>query len=240
LRTDPRFYLAAEPVERTEVPSLFRSSGVVEVLRNPPTFRNPTVGWDLWTFDEARIVEGRKRLLINGERKRLTLFPDGTMTFVASFNDFLGWPNTSEQFENRPQLNSVALIELVYNFARTYIAVVDFMSRRPQTVRFRCGFRDLHLENGRWVFLQPGTMSPRAYHRQGSKREAPAASIDLGPVELELSEGESGDSLAARAAYELILLVYRWFELEDDAIPFLNHETRRLDLEAFRADLATG
>ena len=76
LRTDPRFYLAAEPVERTEIPSLFRSSGVVEVLRNPPTFRSPTVGWDLWTLDEARIVEGRKRVLVNGDRKRLTLFPD--------------------------------------------------------------------------------------------------------------------------------------------------------------------
>jgi hypothetical protein len=211
----------------------------VEVLRNPPTFRSPTVGWDLWTLDEARIVEGRKRVLVNGDRKRLTLFPDGAMTFVASFNDFLGWPNTREEFAKRPQLNSVAFVELIYNFARTYLAVVDYMSPRPSRVRFRCGFRGLHLEDRKAVFLQSGTMSQRAYRRPGSAKEAPTASIDLDPVEVSLTEDQRADDLAARVAYELLLRVYRWFEFEDDAIPFVDHETRMLDLEAFRADLST-
>src|SRR5919199_5614562 len=176
-RSDPRFYLTAAPLERVEVPTLFGPEGVVEVLEEPPTLRPPTVGWDLWTLDTPRHVEGTKTFLANGYRKRLTLFTGGTLTFVASCIEFLGWPRTPMQFVADPALNGLGLTELTLNFTMTVAAVRDYMEPPPSRVRVQCGFRNLTLANG-----------ARAYLDVNGRHVAPAPSHDLPAVELEWSD----------------------------------------------------
>jgi hypothetical protein len=220
-RSDPRFYLSAAPLERVEIPSLFRPDGVAEVLEEPPTLRPPTVGWDLWTLDTPHHVEGKKTFLANGYRKRLALFTGGTLTFVASCIEFLGWPRTPMQFVADPGLNGLGLVELTFNFALTVAVVREYMEPPATRLRLWGGFRDLTLSNGARVYLEAD-----------GRHVAPAASHDLPAVELDWS-----DDLAEAAAYELVLRTQAWFGVESAAIEFADHERRVLDSAALQDHL---
>ena len=221
-RSDPRFYLTAAPIERVEIPSLFRPDGVVEVLEEPPTLRPPTVGWDLWTLDTPRQVEGRKTFLANGYRKRLALFTGGTLTFVASCIEFLGWPRTPMQFVADPALNGLGLTELTLNFSMTVDAVREYMEPPPDRIRLWGGFRDLTLANGARVYLDVDR-----------SHVAPAASHDLPALEFNWS-----DEFAEGAAYELVLRAQTWFGVDRAEVEFLDHERRLLDYAALKDRLA--
>jgi hypothetical protein len=221
-RTDPRFYLAAAPLEPVEIPSLFQPHGVVEVLEEPPTLRPPTVGWDLWTLDTPHHVEGKKTFLANGYRKRLALFTGGTLTFVASCIEFLGWPRTPMQFVADPALNGLGLTELILNFTLTVDALREYMEPPPDRLRFQSGVRDLTLSNGARVYLDAD-----------GRHVAPAASHDLPAVALDWS-----DAFPEAAAYELVLQTQTWFGVDHAAIAFADHERGLLDLAALHDHLS--
>jgi hypothetical protein len=218
-RTDPRFYLTAAPLHRVEIPTLFEPDGVATILEEPPTLRQPTVGWDLWTLDECHAVEGRKASLVNGYRKRLSLYTGGSLTFVASFIEFLGWPRSPAEFLEDPALNGVALLELIYNFALTFAAVCEHMEPTPTRVRLWSGFRDLDLPSGRRVHLEGGHV-------------APEESYDFPTRDRRLA----GD-FAEEAAYELVVPTHEWFGCSPESIPFVDHERKRLDSAALHAHL---
>jgi hypothetical protein len=219
-RSDPRYYLTAAPLERVEIPTLFDEHGVVEVLEEPPTLRPPTLGWDLWTLDTASHVPGKKAFVANGYRKRLALFTGGTLTFVASCVEFLGWPRRPVEFLRDPGLNGVGLVELAFNFGLTLATVREFMKPKPAGFSLRSGFRDLELARGVRVYLD------------GEAHVAPAGSHDLPPRTVQW-----GDDFAEAAAYELVLESYEWFGVEAAAVPFVDHERRVLDSAALDAHL---
>jgi hypothetical protein len=216
-RSDPRFYLTAQPDGRVEIPTLFEESGVVEVLEEPPTLRPPTLGWDLWTLDSARHVTRKKAFVENGYRKRLALFTGGTLTFVASCIEFLGWPRKPYQFLRDPGLNGVGLTELVFNFALTVATVREFLEPAPDRFTLRSGFRDLELAGGGRVYLEQAA------------NVAPAPRRDFPPRTVEW-----GDDFADRGAYELVIQTYQWFGAEAS---FVDHERRVLDAAALEAHL---
>jgi len=194
-------------------------------------------GWDLWTLEEPRIIEGNRRVATNALRKRLTVYDDGAMVFVGAFEEFLGWPRNPQQFREDPEINSLALIELAYNFTRTYGDVADFLKPRPRHVDLRVSFRDMHLDSGRRVYLEPGlTSHMQRITIRTSETEATASSSDLPPIELALSDNK--DEFAAEATYRLLTSIYRWFGLSDDDIPLVNHDTERFETERLRAELA--
>jgi len=219
-RSDPRFYLTALPEGRVEIPTLFEETGVVEVLEEPPTLRPPTLGWDLWTLDGARHVAGKKAFVENGYRKRLALFTGGTLTFVASCIEFLGWPRKPYQFLRDPGLNGVGLTELVFNFTLTVATLREFMEPAPERFTLRSGFRDLELVGNARVYLER------------EDQAAPARSHDFPPRTV-----EARDDFAERAAYELVLQTHEWFGVEAGAVPFVDHERRVLDATALEAHL---
>ena len=216
-RSDPRFYLTAQPEGRVEVPTLFEESGVVEVLEEPPTLRPPTLGWDLWTLDSARHVAGKKAFVENGYRKRLALFTGGTLTFVASCIEFLGWPRKPYQFLRDPGLNGVGLTELVFNYALTVATVREFLEPAPDRFTLRSGFRNLEPAGGARVYLEQAA------------NVAPAPAHDFPPRTVEWR-----DDFAERAAYELVVQAYQWFGAEAS---FVDHERRVLDAAALDAHL---
>ena len=219
-RSDPRFYLTAAPLERVEIPTLFDEDGVVAVLEEPPTLREPTLGWDLWTLDTARRVHAEKTFLVNGYRKRLALFTGGTLTFVASCVEFLGWPQTPVQFVRDPGLNTVGVTELIFNFGLTVAAVREFMEPRPDRLRLGSGFRDLTLPSGARVYLD------------SELHGAPTGSHDFPPRTIVW-----GDDFTESAAYELVLQTFEWFGVDATEVPFVDPERRLLDSAALRAHL---
>jgi hypothetical protein len=219
-RSDPRYYLTAAPLERVGIPTLFEEHGVVEVLEEPPTLRPPTLGWDLWTLDTARRVPGKKAFVENGYRKRLALFTGGTLTFVASCVEFLGWPRKPVAFLRDPGLNGVGLTELAFNFALTVATIREFMEPQPDRFSFRSGFRDLELADGTRVYLE------------SESHVAPTGSHDFPALAMEW-----GDDFAEAAAYELVLQAYQWFGVEAAGVPFVDHERRALDTATLDAHL---
>lgn len=232
-RTDPLFYLTAAPLQRIEIPTLFEPDGVVTILEEPPTLRPPTLGWDLWTLDRPRFVEGRKTFLVNGYRKRLALYTGGSLTFVAGFIEFLGWPRRPAEFVEDPALNGVALIELIYNFALTFAAVCEHMEPTPSRTRLWSGFRNLSLPSGRRVYLEPPALDSTNGGPNGEAHVAPEESYDF-PTR----DRQRGENFAEQAAYELVVQTYEWFGCSRDSIPFVDHEQKRLDAAALRAHLA--
>src|ERR671930_61814 len=167
-RSDPRYYLTAAPLERVEIPTLFEEGGVVEVLEEPPTLRPPTLGWDLWTLDTARHVAGKKAFVENGYRKRLVLFTGGTLTFVASCIEFLGWPRKPYHFLRDPGLNGVGLTELsgggrVYLEREQQIAPAGSHDFPPRTVEWGDDFAEraayqLVLQTHEWFGVEAGAV----------------------------------------------------------------------------------
>jgi hypothetical protein len=227
-RTDPRFYLAAAPLEGVEIPTLFRPGGVLTVLEEPPTLRGPTLGWDLWTLDTPHLVEGRKAFLANGYRKRLALFTGGTLTFVASCVDFLGWPRTPIQFVADPGLNAAGLIELTFNFTLTVCTVRDYMEPQPARLRVWSGFRDLALPSGTRVYLESGSEEDESHVAPAARHDFPERVFDW------------SDDLPEAAAYALALQTYEWFGFDSSTIPFVDHDRRALDSAALCASLTGG
>jgi hypothetical protein len=226
-RRDARFYVTAAPSARVEVPTLYEPGGVLAVLEEPPTLRAPTHGWDLWTLDTPRLVDGRKAILVNGYRKRLALYNGGSLVFVASLIEFLAWPRNPAQFVHDPALNGIGLIELAYNFGLTFAAVREHMVLPPDRVQIWSGFRDLSLANGARVYLELAL----GEGADADAYEAPSASQDSS-FALDWS-----DDFAAAVGYQLVAKTFTWFGFDPAAIPFVDHERGRLDHEALRAHL---
>ena len=232
-RTDPLFYLTAAPLQRIEIPTLFEPDGVVTILEEPPTLRPPTLGWDLWTLDRPRFVEGRKTFLANGYRKRLALYTGGSLTFVGGFIEFLGWPRSPAQFVEDPALNGAALIELIYNFALTFTAVREHMEPTPSRTRLWSGFRNLSVESGRRVYLELPFIDSTNGQPKDEEHVAPEESHDFAARDRDL-----GEDFAEPAAYELVVQTYEWFGCSRESIPFVDHDRGRLDSAALHAHLA--
>ena len=226
-RRDARFYLTAAPDVRVEVPSLYEPGGVLAVLEEPPTLRAPTHGWDLWTLDTPQLVEGRKAVLANGYRKRLTLYSGGSLVFVAGLVEFLAWPRSLARFLHDPALNGIGLIELAYNFGLTFAAVREHMVLPPDRVQVWSGFRDLALANGARVYLEVGLGEAE----DADPYEAPA------PVYDSYFALDWTDDFAASVAYRLVVRTFSWFGAEAASIPFVDHERGLLDSDALRAHL---
>jgi hypothetical protein len=226
-RRDARFYLTAAPTVRVEVPTLFEPDGVLSDLAEPPTLRAPTHGWDLWTLDTPQLVDNRKAVLANGYRKRLALYTGGSLVFVASLIEFLGWPRNPAQFVHDPALNGIGLIELAYNFGLTFAEVREHMVLPPDRLQIWSGFRDLSLANGARVYLEVGLGEAE----DADAYEAPSPMYDA------YFALDWTDEFAASVAYQVVVKAFSWFGVEAGAIPFVDHERALLDHEALRAHL---
>lgn len=95
-----------------ELKTLFteRTDSIKRKLENPPTTIRHE-GWSLETLDRGKIIEGQLVRVMNGDRV-IDLYKDGTLIFAGLANEqFLAWSSKDEL-----KINSLALIELVYNF----------------------------------------------------------------------------------------------------------------------------
>jgi hypothetical protein len=211
--TEPRLYLSASPIEPTSIPSIFRSDEVRQLLQNPPETRYS--GFNLATYDVAKIIKG-ERYTVGGDRKRLDLYPDGTLIAYATFADFLGWPRDEAQFQERPKINSLALVEFVFDFVQLYERVLDYVDPIPSRVRFELGLRNAHLPNGEQLILAPHGLRSIGFERD--TRRAPDPTVDRSH-ECEVSP-ESPHVPVGEVAYGLLERLYNWFGYQSDAIPY--------------------
>jgi hypothetical protein len=170
--TGAYIYLAAAPKQPARVQTLTQQEGVRQVLELPPYTRYE--GWNLATLDQARLVRGRRLSLTNGMRKHIDLYEDGTFLMFGTLEDFLAW----HRRELPDKLNSLALIELVYNFLLVYDRIVADLDPLPEELHLAIGLRHAHPGPDRRVYLSYGRVDRFDYEADFDVRQAPEDSID--------------------------------------------------------------
>ncbi len=212
LNTRKHYVLVGYPCEPTELISLFSSSpdSISSVLENPPTIRE--AAFSPTTSDTAKIIDGKFRRVSNHSRKVVDLYSDGCLIFgCAADEDFLAWG--TKNFEERPKLNIIALVEATYHFCLLYSEVLARLSPKPEQVSFRFEFGNMRPDNERSaVFLVPYRHDALA-QRYGDPKYF--ATKDNFSQELQvLSNAYDPGSVA----YMILEHIFRYFGVESDFI----------------------
>ena len=200
------FVLATYPSEPTELSSLFsfRHDSITHTLEHPPTIRDgafaPT------TRDTARIIDGEFKR-VGGGRKVVDLYPDGVLIFGCSADQSFLARGISD-FEEQPQLNTLALIEVTYHFCLLYAEVLHRLSPTPEEIDMRFQFGNMRPgDSNLAVRLVPNV------HDYDTAYEAPTNST---AKEIRIP---AADFDPAAVSYKILERIYRWFGIEGEHIP---------------------
>lgn len=202
------------------------------MLEHPKSLRS--YGWDLETLDRAKIVEGKWIEVRNGERKKIQLVKDGALLMAAyADNTFLGWGKSEEEFAKKPKINTLALIEVTFNFVEFYREFLSKLEEKPQFVEFFWDLRNLFLDSGKKCYLTPYGVDSAEYTGDWDMKEAPGNNKDWS-YKLEINKVNIYDS--EKVSYKLLEEIFLWFGFEPSKIPYIVGEggNRRLNTEQIK------
>lgn len=214
--SEPFYVLAAAPCSPGKLKKFFESGpdSIMDLLQNPGQLRH--AGWDLNTLDFPQIIKG-EYLEVKSGRKLIRLYEDGTMILRAlADNNYLGWPRFEEQFKKSPRLNSIALIELTYNFIDFYRRLSGHFEINPEKIRIGCELRNVFLPGETILSLAPGPVGTVGNEFDFFKKEAPGNNMEK-QIDFELADIQNSP---AYIVYELIEKLYLWFGHTTDKIPY--------------------
>jgi hypothetical protein len=226
----PSLTLFARPRETIRIPSIFRGGDVRAVLENPPFTRQE--GWNLRTLDSAEIVNGDHLRLMNGTRKAIEFYEDGSFIAIGRFDNLLvagayPWGADETKFL---KVNSLALVEYIHDFVLAFAALVPFMEPRPASAAF--GVQLLGATN--WpqgkLFLPPYGIGTFGW-------ETPMEATPPDKDDYEWYEVLAlGDPVAvSEIALHLVERVYAFFKRQFEEIPYLNVDRDAVDPASFAA-----
>jgi hypothetical protein len=231
----PVLVISCSPLQPIFIKEFFvaKDHSAYSLIRRPQKTRHS--GWDVTTLDNPKILKGECWSVSNGERKLLRVYEDGSIIFAgAADGSFLGWGKNLAEFERKPRLNPVALIELVYNFL---VFVKDFqglIEKLPKEWQFRVSLANLWLKKTK-VYLLPGSINSTEYQFD---------LVDKGKIapktNKEFSVDASTDDFFTTheaVGYKLVKKIYNWFGLPDNAIPYtkkLSTGKRVIDIDQIK------
>lgn len=211
----PLFVIGASVEGDISIPNFFseENNRIFELMKNPPYLRYS--GWNLLTLDYPKIKNGEWWEVKNGDRKTIRLYEDGTfITSVYADNSFLGWGKSDEDFFETPSINSLALIEFIYEFVNVYSEYLKMASFKSGTITFQIKLINTVLSNGKKLRI--------------SKSSVNALFPELSE---EIEQDKTGEIIVNRdeipfdpryPAYKLIAKMYTWFGVPVDKIPYMS------------------
>lgn len=214
----PYYIISVVTNESTKINKLFESgeSSVRELLRNPGGLRY--AGWDLETLDNPRIVKGEYLEVNNSERKILRLYEDGTFIFRCSADgEFLGWPRHGEEFNQKPRLNPLAVIESTYCFVDFYRKIVPFLSPAPVNLVFKLKLTNAFLGENKKIYIIPFALNTYGWMFEDDRCHAPDNVMDLEVA----VDRQSLVNNHAHVAFLLVRKFFLWFGVPEDKIPYV-------------------
>lgn len=226
--------LIAYPKEKMgELKSLFtnKEGSIKRKLENPPLNAGQIryMGWSLETLDQGRIIEGQFVRVQNGDRKTIDLYNDGTLIFTGLADErFLAHAS-----QDGLRINSIALIELVYNFVSFYREVINDLTIKPNIISVEFRFINMHLDGGKSYLIE----GPIDALFEGEKHEAPQDNYSLEiPIDFNVKDFETEKT--AEIAYKVVEKIYLWFgiPLDKGNIPYTKIENSvvSIDIEQIR------
>jgi len=193
-----------------ELKSLFTDTegSIKRKLENPPINAGQvrSRGWSLETLDRGRIIEGQLVRVMNGV-KTIDLYKDGALVFTGlADEEFLAWAS-----KDGLKINSLALIELVYNFISFYREVINDLSEQPNMISIKFGFVNMWL-NDKKSYLTPGPIGVFC-----DKHDAPQDEYFSEPIDFDIKVFDK-----SKIAYEFVKGIYLWFgiPLDNKNIPY--------------------
>src|SRR5205085_1031727 len=135
--TYPSYIISARPSRPNRLEDLFAfgENSIASMLANPGSFRY--AGWTLETLDQPRIVGGEYLEVMNGPRKVIRLYEDGTLLFKADAGPaFLGWGRDEDDYAKKPRLHSLAAIEVTTSFVHFYARLLPYFDQPVTDINF--------------------------------------------------------------------------------------------------------
>ena len=190
-----------------ELKTLFteKENSIKRQLERPPIIRHG--GWSLETLDRGKIIEGQLVRVMNGV-ETIDLYKDGTLVFIGlADEEFLAWAS-----KDGLKINSLALIELVYNFISFYKEVINDLSEQPNMISVKFAFINMWL-NDKKNYLTPGPIGGFFY----DKHDAPQDKYFSEPINFNIKGFNE-----SKIAYEFVKEIYLWFgtPLNNGNIPY--------------------
>lgn len=205
---------SAYPNEPGELKTVFLTTegSIRNHLEHPPILRRS--GWSLETLDQAKIMRGEMVRVANGDRKVIDLYRDGTLVFVGLANhNFLAWGDSPQ----KQKINSVAIVEVVYNFVNFYKLVLADFKKSPKEITVRIDLKNMHLDEIK-NYLLPYALNSSDQLFEMDKKEAPDNDGVL------VKSFQAADYDVAVIAYDIVKEIYLWFGQEEDKIPYVKTE----------------
>mgnify|MGYP003382292864 CR=1 FL=1 len=227
----PSYVIAATVPPGNRVREFHSASptAVRHLLRNAGELRH--AGFDLGIDELAQRGPDGSLETVQGQRKRLRLFQDGTLIFYALADDsFLGWARSPESFMAQPRLAPVPVVEVHASFVNVYSSILGRLQFAPTDVMFELVLRNVELENGQRLYLtehHPGDnwewIDRRRYPVEV---EPPRATVTT------TADDVRGDPYAV--AYRLVEAFVSLFDMPPELIPFVSGAdgVRRIDVSA--------
>lgn len=215
MRTErPVFLYSMVPRTRTTFRQFFEARDLKQLIENPGNIR-PS-GWDLETRDTARIIKGQYFEVASAERKRLQVYEDGfVFARVPGDEDFMSWGQNTEDFNQAPRLNTLALIEFTLNFCKLCSRLVSFLQPPQREVDIKLEIRNALFGGSRVLFLIPYEVSSIAFKTTDARCYARESSM----VRKVQTDSEELKARPGVIAYRLLRQVFFWFET-DVEVPY--------------------
>lgn len=226
----PLFILAAAPTTNIKMLDFFSEENhYAKLLKDPPYLRY--MGWNMLTLDQPKIIDGKAWEVRNGDRKTFRFYRDGSFVAVVyADNSFLGWGQSDEDFQNNPRINSLALIEYVYEFVELYRNILVSFSDKKE-VRF-----DLAIKNSKvgekHLYAVSQKINDPFYARVGEIGELSDDFEAQVFTDFQLDNKDSSKFIA----FKILAEFFGRFGISSDKIPYTNVDDgnrRYVDIESF-------
>lgn len=213
--------MGAEPDKQIALDNFFNESDnpLYNLLKNPPYLRYS--GWNLLTLDWPKIKDGKCWEVKNGDRKTIRIYRDGSLVAIAYANDsFLGWGSSHEDFLKFPQLNSLAVIEYIYEFVELYKKMLEHIPH-VKKIKFKVGIKNADKWGGKKLYLKPKEVTDLWY-------KSDFDNTSVSPVTNDFYEGIETDSSydSKYVAYKLVAEFFVHFGIPPDKIPYTKKDDK--------------
>lgn len=214
--TKPTYIIAIAPKQISKLRNFFRSGpdSVIEIMNNPGYLRE--TGWNLPQRDEPRIMKGEYIEAGYPDWKLIKVFEDGTVILKVAVDDNLIYWGHNQS----PRINSLALIELTYNFVDFYKKLITKFTEVTSDFTIRTELNNLFLTNDNPLYLLPGAIGD-TYWLFNSEHDRHRAPENKMQKELVVSGVDIKDK-SCFVGYQIIEKIYAWFGLSSDDIPYVD------------------
>jgi endonuclease III-like uncharacterized protein len=228
--------LIAYPKERVgELKSLFvdKEGSIKRKLEDPPLNAGKIRegGWSLETLDRGKIIEGKFIRVRSGDTKIIDLYNDGVLIFLGSADEnFLAWAS-----KDGLMINSIALIELVYNFLSFYREVLNDFTVKPRNISVRFGFLRMHLDGKKTYLIEGRSETFGALLKPHYEAPKDNGFLEL-PINFEARDFETNK--IEESSYKVVEKIYSWFgvPLNEGNIPYtkIENSIKNIDIEQIK------